>query len=251
MNIFTIMAFIATTVSFLPILFVLVLRLGVYKSFPALVAYFIPVFVYNLMLDGYLNVSTEVFQTTGYINNILNGPLMLTFLTYFSTSALFSKRLRWFILIYCIFEILVLALNGINFDSMTIILGPGVFIVFALSVYLFYKFSKVVVRNTKALGKCYMLGGLLFGFGLYIILYLLIFVSKSQEVKYTFFLYNLNLTISTIALCIGIWHERKRIVKLMEARQAKKELTEMYRHEKRAVRISTTPMLDFDRELWN
>lgn len=251
MNIFTIMAFIATTVSILPILFVLILRLGAYKSFPALVVYFIPVFAYNLMIDGYIYVSEDIILKTGFINNVLNAPLMLLFLTYFSTSAMFSKRLRWAILVYCVFEITVIAINGFNLDTMTIILGPGLFIVFGLSVYLFYKYSKVVVRNKKALGKCYLLGAILFGFGIYIILYLLIYISKSQEVKYTLFLYNLNLTISTIALCIGIWHERKRIVKLMEARQAKKELTEMYRHEKRAVRISTTPMLDFDRELWN
>jgi len=140
---------------------------------------------------------------------------------------------------------------GFNFSTITIILGPGLFVVFSLIVYLFYKHSKVVVRNKKALGKCFMLGGLLFGFGLYVILYLLIYITKSQEVKYTMFLYNLNLTISTIALCIGIVYERKRIDRLMEVKLVRKELNEINKHEKRVIRVSNTPLLDFDRELWN
>jgi hypothetical protein len=251
MNIFSIFAFIATVASFLPIAVVLYQRLGTYKSFPALIAYFIPVFMYNLMIDGYVHVSKDVITATGLANNLLNAPLMLLFLSYFSTSNLFAKRLRWFTILYILFEIIMVVLNGFNFSTITIILGPGLFVVFGLIVYLFYKHSKVVVRSKKALGKCYMLGGLLFGFGLYLILYLLIYVSKSQEVKYTMFLYNLNLSISTIALCIGIVYERRRIDKLFETKQVRKELNEINKHEKRVIRVSNTPLLDFDRELWN
>jgi len=79
----------------------------------------------------------------------------------------------------------------------------------------------------------------------------LIYITKSQEVKYTMFLYNLNLTISTIALCIGIVYERKRIDRLMEVKLVRKELNEINKHEKRVIRVSNTPLLDFDRELWN
>ena len=251
MNIFTILAFIATIASFLPIAVVLYQRLGTYKSFPAVIAYFIPVFLYNLMVDEYIHVSENVILATGFANNLLNAPLMLLFLSYFSTSSLFAKRLRWFTVIYILFEIVMVVVFGFNFSTITIILGPGLFVVFSLIVYLFYKHSKVVVRNKKALGKCFMLGGLLFGFGLYVILYLLIYITKSQEVKYTMFLYNLNLTISTIALCIGIVYERKRIDRLMEDKLVRKELNEINKHEKRVIRVSNTPLLDFDRELWN
>ena len=251
MNIFTILAFIATIASFLPIAVVLYQRLGTYKSFPAVIAYFIPVFLYNLMVDEYIHVNENVILATGFAINLLNAPLMLLFLSYFSTSSLFAKRLRWFTVIYILFEIVMVVVFGFNFSTITIILGPGLFVVFSLIVYLFYKHSKVVVRNKKALGKCFMLGGLLFGFGLYVILYLLIYITKSQEVKYTMFLYNLNLTISTIALCIGIVYERKRIDRLMEVKLVRKELNEINKHEKRVIRVSNTPLLDFDRELWN
>ena len=84
MNIFSIFAFIATVASFLPIAVVLYQKLGTYKSFPALIAYFIPVFMYNLMIDGYVHVSKDVIVATGLTNNLLNAPLMLLFLSYFN-----------------------------------------------------------------------------------------------------------------------------------------------------------------------
>lgn len=248
---YSIMGFVASVALFLPIVFVIYFRLGTYKSFPALIAYYVPVFVYNLMTEGYIKTSEEVEHSLGLINNLLDAPLMLWFLSYFSTSRLFSKRLMTFSGAYILFEIIVLTINGFNTGSITIILGPGLFAVFALSVYLFYRFSKIAIINKKATGKAIILAALVFGYGIYGIIYLLYYVLKTPEVANTFLIYFLGSTITSLTLCTGIVFEKKRIQKLLEMKIVRKELADMYRDEKRTVTARTVPMLDFDRELWN
>lgn len=245
------MGLVASVALFLPILFILALRLGTYKSFPVLIAYYIPVLAYNLMTEDYITVSHDLERVTGLTNNLLDAPLMLLFMTYFSTSAAFSKRLRWFIGALIIYELAILALYGMNIKSITIILAPGLLAVFGLAVYLFYRFSKIAVQNKKATGKTIMLAALVFGYGVYSIIYLIYYVFKIPEVANTFLIYFLGTTITSLALCTGMVFEKKRIRKLLEAKLVRKELTDMYKGEKRTARVRTIPMLDFDRELWN
>jgi hypothetical protein len=251
MTIYSVMGLIATVALFLPILVVLALRLGTYKSFPVLIAYYIPVFAYNLMTEGYISVSPELIRVTGLSNNLIDAPLMLLFLSYFSTSAVFSKRLRLFIGALIIYEIIIVAIFGFNIKTITIVLAPGLLAVFSLTVYLFYRFSKIAVFNKKATGKTVMLAALVFGYGVYIIIYLIYYVFKTPEIANTFLIYFLGTTITSLTLCTGMVFEKKRIQKLLEAKLVRKELADMYKDEKRTIPVRTVPKLDFDRELWN
>lgn len=251
MTIYSVMGLIATIALLLPIIFVLALRLGTYKSFPILIAYYVPVFVYNLMTENYIQASPELMKATGLSNNLIDAPLTLLFLTYFSTSAIFSKRLKVFIGVFILFEIIIVALYGFNVNGITIILGPGLLAVFGLAVYLFYHFSKIAVQNKKATGKAVMLAALVFGYGIYCIIYLIYYVFKTPEIANTFLIYFLGTTITSLALCAGMVFEKKRIQKLMETKLVRKELSDMYKDEKRTVPVRTVPMLDFDRDLWN
>lgn len=251
MSWYSIMGLVASVALFLPIAFTIYCRLGIYKSFPALLAYYTPVFIYNLMTEGYINAGENMEHSVGLFNNIIDAPLMLWFLSYFSTSRLFSKRLMIYTGIYILFEIIVLTIRGFNTDAITIILGPGVLSVFALSIYLFYRFSKIAILHKKATGKAIILAALVFGYGVYGIIYLLYYVFKTPEVANTFLIYFLGSTIMSLTLCTGIVFEKKRIRKLLEMKVVRRELTDIYKHEKRTVPVRTVPMLDFDRELWN
>lgn len=246
----SIMGFISTLALFFPILLILILRLGTYKSFPILLFYYLTVFTYNLMEEGYINASADVLYFWGISNNLLDIPLILMFLSYFSPSALFTKRLKALILLYILFEIIVVSLVGFNVNAITIILGPGLLMVFSLSIYFFIRHSKVVITNPKALGKTLIVASLAFAYGCYGFLYIMFYIVKTSLVADVFLIYFFVITFSSICLCLGIIFERKRIQKLFELKKARKELHDIYKDSK-PVNPFRTPMLDFDREPWN
>jgi hypothetical protein len=246
----SIMGIISSIALFLPILLILALRLGAYKSFPFLLLYYSMVFIYNLMKEGYIQANADVVYSLGITNNLLDAPLMLLFLSYFSTSALFTKRLKILILSFIAFELAVVLLVGFNVEAITIILGPGVLIVFALSLFLFIRQSKVVITNRKSLGKTLIAASLVIAYGCYGILYMLFYVIKTPLIADTFLVYFFVVTFSSLILCTGLVFERKRIQKLYELKKARKELHVIYKDSKPVTNFRTA-LLDFDREPWN
>ncbi|MBK5272484.1 MAG: hypothetical protein JJE22_15895 [Bacteroidia bacterium] len=110
----------------------------------------------------------------------------------------------------------------------------------------------------KASGKAIMTSALLFAYGCYSIIYLLYYVFKThiengvlkqKELDVTVLIYFVVTTLSTVLMCAGLIIERKRIQKLNELKQTRKELSIIYQD---ASHIPVrTVALDFDREQWN
>ena len=254
------MGLISTLALILPVILVLTLRLGKYKAFPVLIAYYFLLFIYNLMTEGYINANEDVAFYWGLANNLLDAPLMILFLSYFSTSQKFTKKLRVLIALFVCFEIAVLSIKGINTEAITIILGPGILIVLSLGLYFFIKQTKVAISHRKATGKALICAALLFAYGCYAIVYLIYYVFKAhivangkinqEYVADTFLVYFFVTTLSSILMCIGIFVERKRIQKLNELKVTRKELSSIYTNTKTAAPLRTA-MLDFDKDLWN
>ena len=78
------MGIISTIALLVPIILLLVYKLAWYKSFPALLFYYIILLSYNIISQQYL---TSFGPSTGeyhkVINNLLEVPLVLLFFTYF------------------------------------------------------------------------------------------------------------------------------------------------------------------------
>ena len=250
MNWNSIMGFVSSLALFLPILLILVFRLGAYRSFPILLTYYALVFAYNLMTEGYIKINPDIVRYWGLINNLLDAPLMLLFLTYFSPSAAFTKRLRIVILLFLVFETTVIALRGLNVEAITIVLGPGILTIFSFCLFFFVRQSKITIMHRKAAGKTLIAASLVFAYGCYGIIYMLYYVFKTPHVADTFLIYFLVATFSSAILCTGIIIERKRVQKLLELKVARKELADVYKDTKTAAPFRTA-MLDFDRESWN
>ena len=139
------MGFISTVALFLPILSILLLRLGAYKTFPALLIYYSSVFIYNLFTEGFIRADRSVIHYWGISNNLLDIPLLLTFLIYFSSSNEFTKRIKYLIWGFILFEAIVVAIFGLNVNAITIILGPGIIIAIAFSMVFFIRQTKITI----------------------------------------------------------------------------------------------------------
>ncbi len=244
------MGLISSIALFLPIFFLLIFRLGTYKSFPALVAYYIIVFVYNLLTEGYITASDGLIDNWNICNNLLDAPLMLLFLTYFSTSASLTRKMNITIAAVMLFELGVVLAVGFNTEAVTIFLGPALLIVFGFSLRFFAHYTKIAIVNQKGTGKAVMAASLLFAYGCYTIIYLMYYVFKTPNVDDTFLIYFLVATISSVAMSTGIIIERKRIQKLNELKITRKELSAMYPETKTTTPLRTA-MLDFDKDQWS
>jgi len=233
------MGLVSSTALFLPIILILILRLGWYRSFPALLAYYIIVFTYNLLTEGYIKANNNVIYYTGLGNNLLDAPLMLYFLTYFSATARFTKRMQVVILLFIAFEIAMIMLRGFNISSLTIIMGPGLLIVFSFCLHFFIRQSKIAVIHGKATGKALIVSSLLFAYGCYGIIYLMYYVFKTKDIANTFLIYFLVTTFSSLLMCAGIFIERKRVQKLAELKITRKELSVIYNEARPNIPLQT------------
>lgn len=256
----SIMGFISTIALFLPVFFILALRLGAYRSFPALLIYYTSVFIYNLLTEQYIKAPSDVVYYWGLTNNLLDIPLMLYFLTYFSTSRKFLKRMQLVILSFILWEMAIVAIKGFNIDAVTILLAPGLPLVFGYCLYFFTRQVKLAIVHRKATGKAMIVSSLLFAYGCYTIIYLMYYVFKAhldtnnvvkqQYVEDTFLVYFMVTFISSLLISAGILIERKRIHKLTELKVTRKELSDIYPETKRTAPLRTV-LLDFDKDHWN
>ena len=234
---------------FLPVLFILVLKLGNYRTFPALMIYYFIVFGYNLLTLKYITPGETITHYWGIANNLLDTPLMLTFLTYFSTSAVVTRRMKRAIVLFLIFELLVILWKGTSVEAITIIMGPGLVTVIGFSLHFFVRQSKITIMHGKATGKAIIAASLVFAYGCYSIIYLMYYIFKTKHVADTFLIYFLVTTFSSLLLCAGIIIERKRVQKLNEVKTARKELAAIYKDTATPAPFRG-PMLDFDKEPW-
>jgi hypothetical protein len=171
---------------------------------------------------------------------------MLGFLTYFSPSRIFAKKMRYLILLFIGFELLVLGINGFNVNTITIILGPGLMIVLYFGIIFFSRYGKLAIERGKTVGKTLMAGSFIFAYGTYTLIYILFYVLKTEYIGDTFLVYFMSTIISSLMLGFGLYYESLRVKKLRELMITRKELQEIYKDIKITGSSRRMPMLDFD-----
>ncbi|HRG83104.1 MAG TPA: hypothetical protein PLO99_11365, partial [Chitinophagaceae bacterium] len=127
----------------------------------------------------------------------------------------------------------------------------GVALILALSTYFFIRQTKIAITHRKATGKAVIAASLLFAYGCFGLIYLMYYVFRSTDVEDIFLIFFMVSTFSSLMLSVGIYIEEKRIRKLNELRVTRRELSNIYAGEKKAVPLRRTALLDFDRDQWN
>ena len=243
------MGLISTIALSLPILTIIATKLYGYRSFPALLFYYIIVIGDNFLTQGYIHSDAAFIRYYGIVNNLLETPLILIFLTYFSSSALLTRKMKILTVAFSVYEIIIVSMFGFTRNAITITTGCGLLLILSFCVIFFARQTKITIMHRKSTGKALIAGSFLFSFGCYSIIYLMYYIFKTPKAE-TFLVYFLVTTFSSILICAGIVIERKRVQKLNELKQTRKELSIVYKETTQAVPIKTIT-LDFDREQWN
>jgi len=250
MNWNDVMGLVSTIALSLPIITMLATGVAGYRSFPALLFYFLIVVSYNLLTEGYVIISDDFTHYFGICNNLLDAPLMLFFLTYFGTSAILKKRMKLLILAFIVFETITVSIYGFTVRSITIIMGPGILLVLTFCLIFFVRQAKISITHHKAAGKAMMTASQLFAYGCYSIIYIMYYLLDIRDVQNTFLVYFFVSTFSSLLMSAGIVIEKKRVKKLSELKVVRKELSEIYRQEKQTGPLRPA-LFDFDKDLWN
>src|SRR5688572_13255646 len=114
MNLFEIMGLVSTVALALPVIALLVSKLGWYRSFPALFFYYVLVLSYSAILLGYIDANSNYRYYHGVVSNFLDTPLILLFLLYFSRTIYFWRKLMIAALAFIAFELIVITMYGFN-----------------------------------------------------------------------------------------------------------------------------------------
>jgi hypothetical protein len=247
------MGLISTIALVLPIILILIFKLAWYKSFPALLFYYIILLSYNITSQNYFtSFSPEIIEYHKVINNLLEVPLVLLFFTYFSRTAEFRKKLIASVLVFVGFEICTLAICGFSHKTTTIILAPGLVAVLVLSTLFFIHQVKIAVIYLKAIGKAIMIAAFLFAYAGFSFVYVVKHVIETKYVMDVYLIYYLVTIITSIPMCVGIYFERKRVRHLSELQTTREELKKIYGEEDAQPNNPFGRVaLNYDKEQWN
>ncbi|HWC55183.1 MAG TPA: hypothetical protein VG676_16475 [Chitinophagaceae bacterium] len=244
------MGIISTVALLLPVILIFALRLYRSQCFLALAIYYFLNLCFNLMSENYIVVNADFKKIFGITNNLLEFPLMFIFITYFNYSATLARRIRYSVLIFLFFEIAVTAIFGYNKSAMTIIMAPGLSLLLFFSAWFSLRQIKITITQGKGIGKALMITALLFAYGCYMLIYVFYYIVKSEEVADIFTMYFIAATFSSLILSIGIFIENKRIKKLEELKQIRRELNMVYDKSQPVTTVSLDPSI-IEKEIWN
>ena len=194
------------------------------------------------MLLGYVNVGKTFMNRLGVINNLLDAPLMLLFLIYFSKTVFFRRKMILVAAGFIVFEAIVLALYGFNSTATTIILAPGLILVLTISILFFVHQVKIAVVYHKAIGKAIMVAALLFAYVGYCFVYVVYYLIQPVYKHDAHLVYFLITICSCIVMTTGIFMERKRVNQLTEIKTTRRELKAIYGGQEEKPKKMTAPL---------
>lgn len=189
---------------FLVLIVIVWKKLFIQKSFLALFTNYLITFVYALILLDTIRVSGNFKQNLGLINSLSDIPLILFFLSHFMNSSVLSKTIFKSILLFVLFEIIVVLMFGTGKKAETVILGPGILLVLFYSISAFVPQVKAAIDRRRETGKAFMITAVLFAYCCYSVVYLLFYVFQSPQQADVFAVYHLASLVSAILLVIGL-----------------------------------------------
>lgn len=230
-----ILGLISTIVLFIPFILILILKLFTLRSFLALSVYYLSSGIYNLIAQNVIATPVSVARSIGIANNLLDAPLMMLFLIFFSTSLLMKKRITSMIVGFIVFEAIILAAFGFTVKTVKIVLGPDIAMILTITTIFFLRNVRLAIVNQKSLGKATMIFSVLLAYSIFSLVYIFYYLLRNQQYKEDAQLvYYLVILLSTILMSIGIIIENKRIKKLGELKNTRKELATLYGNPKAA-----------------
>ncbi|NJO25045.1 MAG: hypothetical protein HC867_03505 [Bacteroidia bacterium] len=227
MSVFEVIGLLSTVALFSPVVIILAKRLIHYRCYFILFIYCLLSFIYNLMTQEFVPVPKNIERGWGLMNNLLDVPLMMTFLLLFGKSPKQKKIMMILTIAFVCFEAVIVSLYGVSVKHYHI-MGPGLALVLLFSISFFIHRVKISITHQKAAGKAVMAAAILFAYGCFSLIYIIHYILALPQVNEIFLLYFIATIVYSTTLSIGLIIEHKRIKKLQELQVTRKELMEFF-----------------------
>lgn len=208
----------------IPIVVIFYNRYFTHRSLAALLAYYVLMFVDNLFGENIIHTEPTLGRVINYIDNYTNIPLVLTALLFFCPSKQRQGKTRMLTLLFIAYEIVIIAVYGFSFKSITYIMGPGACVVIIYSFYLFVRQIKFSIFHGKNHGRVLMLASLVFDWSCYGLIYFFQYIEKTPFENDVFRLYYISSIVSSVLMAIGLHMMRSRMKELQTLRTTRREL---------------------------
>lgn len=213
MNWNVILETVSTLTLFVPVIFILANRLYSNTAFLALFFYYLLPSIGNLINIGWLPAPLAFARVLAYTNNLLDAPLILYFLSIFTTTPKGKNLLLKGIGVFLVFEIVILVMYGFTRKSVGIILGLDTLVVLLVSFGFFLHNVRLAITHPKSLGKAVMISAVVLFYSIFSLIYLFFFILKTNTPD-THLVFSIITFASALTMGLGIGIEQKRMKKL-------------------------------------
>ena len=175
-------------------------------------SYFIVVLFWTI--NG-ITYAPEIFHWTWYNSitnqitlyyNLIDAPLIILFFYFFYKKKFFLYLLLSFI----IFEVLMIAWKGFNFDSNNIIIGVGSLICLILNIWGINLYLKNIEHTANENVMVFLNAGFIFYYGLFAVAFYFNYLQSSKVVllanlPYVTFINYFSICMATGLISYGLW----------------------------------------------
>jgi hypothetical protein len=165
------------------------------------------------LLNGLINLpdmigqlqNSRVQEDITLLDNLVDTPLALL-VFYYAASGAKKRMVLYFLIAFTVFELVVVLWKGHNFESSTIIIGFGIFVLFAYSFWRLAQYFQKIEHNAFENVMGFVYAGFIFYDGLWVVIYIFNYLNyKKETVQANQFLNYLSIILATILTSVGLW----------------------------------------------
>jgi hypothetical protein len=165
--------------------------------------YLIP-FITASLVQKFSNLSGSALMLLNTVTTLVQAPLMLVILVNFTDRRGFNKLIGLTLTLLAAFSSAAIAMNGVSEITLLKVMLTGAVPVFLFASKLFIHFVKLSVYENRDSTKAFMLSGIVFAFGSYIVLLSMHLIEPLKHAHDIRLLLGLVTLISTLVISIGL-----------------------------------------------
>lgn len=165
--------------------------------------YLIP-FITASLVQKFSNLSGNALLVLNTVTTLVQAPLMLVILVNFTDRRGFNKLIGLTLTLLAAYSSAAIAMYGVSETTLLKVMLTGAVPVFLFASKLFIHFVKLSVYENRDSTKAFMLSGIVFAFGSYIVLLSMHLIEPLKHAHDIRLLLGLVTLISTLVISIGL-----------------------------------------------
>lgn len=211
---YKIVAILAATAFFLPLLLVLLRRMGSYRPFVWLTAYWAVSGIVNLILVGEKIAGSNVTVVIERVYNLAGAPLMLLILYKSVQIEKIQNSIKKVLPAFLCAVLAVTLITRLQYYAEVLMVGAGLVIVLIYILWVIAHYLKGIKLHNEDQALQFIYYALLFEYGISVITFVFNYIiPHHRDIADSFLIYHLSIIVSTLIASYGLLSYRPRSAK--------------------------------------